>query len=53
MELFASTVVWEGDGKITIYEKTQGSQNNQGYVASVFGFSKNEVRVISPYVGGA
>ena len=53
MELFASTVVWEGDGKITIYEKTQGSQNNQGYVASVFGFSKDEVRVISPYVGGA
>lgn len=53
MELFATTTVWESDGKITIYEKTQGSQNNQGYVASVFGFSKNDVRIISPYVGGA
>ena len=53
MELFATTAVWESDGKITIYEKTQGSQNNQGYVSSVFGFSKNDVRIISPYVGGA
>jgi xanthine dehydrogenase YagR molybdenum-binding subunit len=53
MELFATTAVWESDGKITIYEKTQGAQNNQGYVASVFGFSKNDVRILSPYVGGA
>jgi xanthine dehydrogenase YagR molybdenum-binding subunit len=53
MELFATTAVWEPNGKITIYEKTQGSQNNQSYVASVFGFSKNDVRIISPYVGGA
>jgi xanthine dehydrogenase YagR molybdenum-binding subunit len=53
MELFATTAVWETDGKITIYEKTQGSQNNQSYVASVFGFSKDDVRIISPYVGGA
>jgi xanthine dehydrogenase YagR molybdenum-binding subunit len=53
MELFATTAVWEPDGKITIYEKTQGAQNNQGYVASVFGFAKDDVRVVSPYVGGA
>ena len=52
MELFATTAVWESDGKITIYEKTQGAQNNQGYVASVFGFSKKDVRIISPFVGG-
>jgi xanthine dehydrogenase YagR molybdenum-binding subunit len=53
MEPYATTVVWEADGTLTVYEKTQGSQNNQGYVASVFGFAKDEVRVLSPYVGGA
>jgi xanthine dehydrogenase YagR molybdenum-binding subunit len=53
MEPYATTAVWEADGKLTVYEKTQGSQNNQGYVASVFGFAKDEVRVLSPYVGGA
>src|SRR6201996_4305664 len=53
MEMFATTCVFEGPGKLTIYEKTQGSQNSQGYVASVFGLKKNNVRVINHYVGGA
>jgi hypothetical protein len=39
MELFTSTVVWEPDDKITIYDKTQGTQNCQSYVAGVFGLS--------------
>jgi xanthine dehydrogenase YagR molybdenum-binding subunit len=53
MEMHASTVIWEGDGKITVYDKTQGSQNVQGYLASVFGFASQNVRVLNPYVGGA
>ena len=53
MELFATTCVHESNGKLTIYEKTQGSQNSQGYVCSVFGLRKNNVRVINHYVGGA
>ncbi|MCZ2497945.1 molybdopterin-dependent oxidoreductase [Xylophilus sp. Kf1] len=53
MEMHASTVVWEGDGKITVYDKTQGSQNVQAYLSSVFGFSKKDVTVMNPYVGGA
>jgi xanthine dehydrogenase YagR molybdenum-binding subunit len=52
MEMHASTVIWEADGKITVYDKTQGPQNVQGYLASVFGFSKKNVRVMNPYVGG-
>jgi len=35
MELYASTVIVEGDGKLTIYDKTQGVQNVQRYVCSV------------------
>src|SRR3954463_5176085 len=53
MEPHASTVVWEGGGKITVYDKIQGVQNSQGYVANVFGLSKDDVRVLSPFVGGA
>ena len=53
MEMHASTVVWEGDGKITVYDKTQGAPNSHGYIVSVFGFSKDDVRVVSSYVGGA
>ncbi|MFD2572834.1 xanthine dehydrogenase family protein molybdopterin-binding subunit [Spirosoma soli] len=52
MELFASTVVYEKDGKLTIYDKTQGAPNSQLYVSQVFGIPFQEVRVISPYVGG-
>lgn len=53
MELFATTCVYESEGKLTIYEKTQGSQNSQGYVCSVFGLKSDNVRVINYYVGGA
>jgi len=53
MELFATTCVHEGKGKLTIYEKTQGSQNSHGYVTSVFGLKAANVRVVNHYVGGA
>jgi len=53
MELFATTVTWDGDGKITVYDKTQGVQNVQRYVCGVFGVKADDVRVVSHYVGGA
>jgi xanthine dehydrogenase YagR molybdenum-binding subunit len=53
MEPFATTAVWDGAGKLTVYDKTQGAQNNQEYVCNVFGLSKDDVRVVSPFVGGA
>jgi xanthine dehydrogenase YagR molybdenum-binding subunit len=53
MENFASTVIYEDDGKLTIYEKTQGALNDQAYVTKVFGLSPSDVRVLSPFVGGA
>jgi xanthine dehydrogenase YagR molybdenum-binding subunit len=51
MELYASTVIFERDGKLTIYDKTQGVQNVQRYVCSVLEMEPDEVRVMSPYVG--
>lgn len=53
IEMFASTVVWEDDNKLTVYDKTQGALNSHQYVCKVFGYSDDNVRVISPYVGGA
>src|ERR1700730_1679420 len=53
MELYASTVIFEPDGKLTVYDKTQGVQNVQRYLCSVLGMEPGEVRVLSPFVGGA
>lgn len=53
IELFTTTTVYEGEGKLTIYDKTQGTINSQLYVGNVFGLHYKNVRVISPYVGGA
>jgi xanthine dehydrogenase YagR molybdenum-binding subunit len=53
LETHASTVVYETDGKLTVYDKTQGVQNSQRYISAVFGLSADDVRVLSPFVGGA
>jgi xanthine dehydrogenase YagR molybdenum-binding subunit len=53
MELYASTAVWDGGGRLTVYDKTQGVQNVQRYLCGVFQKKSDEIRVVSPYVGGA
>ncbi|MDB5908334.1 MAG: aldehyde oxidase [Massilia sp.] len=53
IELFASTVIRRADGHLTIYDKTQSSQNSYWYVYHVFGLPKQKVTVRNPYVGGA
>ncbi|MGB3798632.1 MAG: xanthine dehydrogenase family protein molybdopterin-binding subunit [Lewinella sp.] len=52
MEMHATTTVFEGDGKVTVYDKTQGTTNSQMYVSSALGLSMSDVRVIAPFVGG-
>ncbi|NTE02046.1 xanthine dehydrogenase family protein molybdopterin-binding subunit [Agrobacterium tumefaciens] len=52
IELFATTTIYQGDGKLTIYDKTQGTINNQLYVANIFGLKYKNVRVLAPFVGG-
>lgn len=53
MEMHATTVLRGEDGHLTIYDKTQGSQNSRWMVSHVFGLSKNKVTVKNPFVGGA
>ncbi|MBY0339368.1 MAG: xanthine dehydrogenase family protein molybdopterin-binding subunit [Acetobacteraceae bacterium] len=52
MEPHATTVIWK-DGELIIHDKTQGAQNSQDWVCSIFGLAKSKVRVVSPFVGGA
>jgi xanthine dehydrogenase YagR molybdenum-binding subunit len=52
MELYGTTVIWHGDGKLTVYDKTQGVQNVQHYLCGVFGMKPDDVKVMGPYMGG-
>ncbi|MFD1331716.1 xanthine dehydrogenase family protein molybdopterin-binding subunit [Methylopila musalis] len=53
METMATTVTWEGDGRLTIHTKTQGVNNPKKYLCAVFKLDPEKVRVISPFVGGS
>jgi xanthine dehydrogenase YagR molybdenum-binding subunit len=53
MELFATTAIIGTNGRLTVYDKTQGVQNVQRYLCSALGMKPDDVRVISTFVGGA
>jgi xanthine dehydrogenase YagR molybdenum-binding subunit len=52
MEPYATTALWEDDGRITAYDKTQGPQNSRNYAADLSEMPRDKLRVLSPYVGG-
>ncbi|HEY7243112.1 MAG TPA: xanthine dehydrogenase family protein molybdopterin-binding subunit [Xanthobacteraceae bacterium] len=52
MELFTTTAVWR-DGEIMIYEPSQFVWGQKNNVARKLGIAPEQVRVVSPYVGGA
>ena len=53
MEIPAITVKWEGEEKVTVYEKTQALRNAVVNISRAFGLKEENVRVISKFVGGA
>ncbi len=52
MEMHATVAVWDGP-KLTLYDKTQWVDNVHKEVAAAFGIPAENVRVLSPFVGGA
>jgi xanthine dehydrogenase YagR molybdenum-binding subunit len=50
IELQATTAIWDGS-RVTIYEESQGVFNLQGILAQMFGLPKENVRVITKFVG--
>jgi len=52
IELFSTTALWNG-GELTLYEPTQSVFGFRSEVAHQLGMDVSQVRVVSPYVGGA
>ena len=53
MELHATIAAWDGDDKLTVYDKSQGPKGTQRELAQCFGLDEKNVRVVTEYVGGA
>ena len=53
MEPHATTAVWKGDDKVTVYNKTQASKLAQSDIMKAFNLPEANVHVHSPFVGGA
>lgn len=51
IELHAATVEWV-NGKLTVHDATQMITATAGSLAKVFGLKPDQVRVLSPFVGG-
>ena len=51
IELHAATVVWQGD-ELTVHDATQIANGTAWTLAQIFGVREEQVRVLSPYVGG-
>ena len=52
IEMHATIAAWDGD-RLTLWDKTQWVHNVADEIAAVFGIPAENVRVISPFVGGA
>src|SRR5437016_9829826 len=50
IELHATTAIWDGS-TLTLYESSQGVVNLQGVLAQVFGLPRENVRVVSKFLG--
>jgi xanthine dehydrogenase YagR molybdenum-binding subunit len=51
IELHAATLYWEG-GKLTVHDATQMVNGTAHTLAKILGVKEEDVRVVSPFVGG-
>jgi xanthine dehydrogenase YagR molybdenum-binding subunit len=52
IEMHATIAAWDGD-RLTLWDKTQWVNNVADEIAAVFGIAAENIRVVSPFVGGA
>jgi xanthine dehydrogenase YagR molybdenum-binding subunit len=52
IEMHATIAAWDGD-RLTLWDKTQWVHNTADEIAAVFSIPEENIRVISPFVGGA
>jgi xanthine dehydrogenase YagR molybdenum-binding subunit len=53
MEIHGITVVWDGEDKVTVYEKTQALKSTQQNIMRTFELKEENVRIITQFIGGA
>jgi aerobic carbon-monoxide dehydrogenase large subunit len=53
LEVRSAAAVWGADGRLTAWIPNQGAQGTQGRLAALLGLTIEQVRVITPAVGGA
>ncbi len=52
MEPGATTAIWEGSDRLTVYESTQGVTRTQKSLYVMLGLPQDQVRVVTKYLGG-
>ena len=52
MEPHTTLALWDDDGKLVLYDSTQGASSVQAVISRVFGLDATQIRVIAPHVGG-
>ncbi len=52
MEPGSTTAVWDAPDRLTVYESTQGVTRTQSTLATMLGLPREQVRVITKYLGG-
>ena len=52
LEVRAAAAVWDADGRLTLWLPNQGAQGSKGSVRAMLGLADDELRIITPAVGG-
>ncbi len=52
MEMHATIAIWDGNDKLTVYDKNHSVKDVQGTIANAFGLKKENVFVQAEFVGG-
>ncbi|RZL14383.1 MAG: xanthine dehydrogenase family protein molybdopterin-binding subunit [Hymenobacter sp.] len=52
MEPGSTTAVWDAPDRLTVYESTQGVTRTQSTLSAMLGLPREQVRVITKYLGG-
>src|SRR5437016_11012970 len=53
IETYSTTVEWEAPDRLLIHECTRGIKQLQKIVANAFSLSRENVRIVCPFIGGA
>ncbi|MFI7231444.1 xanthine dehydrogenase family protein molybdopterin-binding subunit [Nonomuraea angiospora] len=52
MEPHAALALWDDEGRLLVYDTTQGTSSSRDLIAQTLGLSGEQVRVVSRHVGG-